>query len=260
MSRPEYIPREDFREWASAGQNSKLYSIGGKPASSFIAMCSHNKNPVRSMQREKKGYGYVKLYRPLDVIAKAKAMCLEVGPPYEAVVRMDIESLEAQRDALQQKVVALEKTLMESWATEELQRLAELCGLKELFSERDIVLAAKPFVRQCGIYFLVNNSKVVYVGQSVHASARIISHVQNKKFDKVTFIPCKQAHLDVLESLYIHHFRPPLNGGGVDGRIMSAPLSIATITEIVGMARIEMRANEEEAYQQRLAQRRMNNA
>jgi hypothetical protein len=69
--------------------------------------------------------------------------------------------------------------------------------------------------RICGIYFLVNRGKIMYVGQSVHIISRVIQHTYGKKalFDDraVFFLRCEKEELNDEEERYINMFRPPLN-------------------------------------------------
>ncbi len=100
---------------------------------------------------------------------------------------------------------------------------AELTG-RTLLTEEEIVAASSSWARSCGVYFLILNGRVVYVGQSVHVFSRINSHT-SKNFDSYAFVPCSEAMLNKLESLYIHVLKPPLNGTAINGMPV-APLSL----------------------------------
>lgn len=65
-----------------------------------------------------------------------------------------------------------------------------------------------------GVYFLVNNDDVVYVGQSTNPLSRIGEHVKSKfgKFDRVYFLPVPQFLLDTVEGGFIKLLSPALNG------------------------------------------------
>lgn len=65
-----------------------------------------------------------------------------------------------------------------------------------------------------GVYFLVENDEVVYVGQSVNPMSRIGEHLRSKagKFDRVYFIPVPQFMLDAVEGGFIKLLSPRLNG------------------------------------------------
>lgn len=79
----------------------------------------------------------------------------------------------------------------------------------------DEVLAGRMFFeRFCGIYFLIAQQEIIYIGQSTNVFYRIQQHLEHKKFDSFAFLPCAndKRELDRLESIYIHRFRPRLNG------------------------------------------------
>jgi hypothetical protein len=98
-----------------------------------------------------------------------------------------------------------------------------LCN-KALLTEEDIIKASAPWATATGVYFLIYKNKVVYVGQSTNVYSRITAH-HDKTFDSFAFIQCETNTLDGLESLYIHVFRPPLNGDHVHGA-KRAPISL----------------------------------
>lgn len=68
----------------------------------------------------------------------------------------------------------------------------------------------------CGIYFLVQGTEVLYVGQSQSILLRIGGHVAYcpRKFNRVLFIPVTADALDAEERKWIEHFDPPLNKTG----------------------------------------------
>jgi excinuclease UvrABC nuclease subunit len=80
-----------------------------------------------------------------------------------------------------------------------------------LKSEGEILLMAQPRPRRCGVYFLIENCKIVYVGQSIGIDARIGQHHADKMFSHVAYIECAQEQLNTLEALYINKFDPTLN-------------------------------------------------
>ena len=129
-------------------------------------------------------------------------------------IRQEVAELELQRGELQtQQILGAEA--------------ARLTG-KTLLREKEIVAGSMPVDKVCGVYFLIQSQRVVYVGQSVNVFSRILNHQAGKDFDSFAYIPCSPDILDRLESLYIHTLRPPLNGCAQDGTI-SAPLSLAEL-------------------------------
>ena len=122
----------------------------------------------------------------------------------------EIKALEAKRDELQQ--------------ADDFHMLSKTLGCKNFYSEEQIVKHATPWTGQAGVYFLVKLDKVMYVGQSVNVAVRIAQH-GDKDFDSVTIIRCDPKVLDLVESLYIHFLRPPLNGT-TTFKSMIAPVSL----------------------------------
>ncbi len=99
----------------------------------------------------------------------------------------------------------------------------ELDGTRLLRPE-EISFGASDWGTTCGVYFLLQDSEVVYVGQSVNIYSRIASHT-DKQFNRFAYVLCRKEHLDRLESLYIHCLQPKLNGGRGNAKIAPLPLS-----------------------------------
>lgn len=65
---------------------------------------------------------------------------------------------------------------------------------------------------QSGIYFLIKNFEIIYVGQSKNVLKRVMAHrMEGKSFDAFNFIPCPPEDLDAVESDYIAAFMPTMN-------------------------------------------------
>lgn len=119
------------------------------------------------------------------------------------------------------KIKAMEKRLAELSKYEELSALSAALNDRALLPPEEIVKGAIPFTLSSGVYFLVDNEEIVYVGQSVNVYSRISQHVI--KFDKYAFVPCPVNLLDRLESFYIHFLRPRSNGN-INAQEKSAPI------------------------------------
>jgi len=61
-----------------------------------------------------------------------------------------------------------------------------------------------------GIYFLIFNGSVVYVGQSVQLEKRIKCH-KDKEHDSIRIIECESNKLSIYESRWIKMFMPKYN-------------------------------------------------
>ena len=78
----------------------------------------------------------------------------------------------------------------------------------------DNVVNDYDYEKETGVYFLMKNNNVVYVGKSERCiNNRVIKHKKNKDFDDVYFIsitPCF-ANIDIAEYVYINVFNPKYN-------------------------------------------------
>lgn len=83
----------------------------------------------------------------------------------------------------------------------------------DLLTEKAVVDGSVPLTDACGIYFLLYERRIVYVGQSVNCRRRISQHEasKDKTFDAYHILPCAQTELDMLESLYVARFKPQFN-------------------------------------------------
>ena len=61
-----------------------------------------------------------------------------------------------------------------------------------------------------GVYFLCDNSNIVYVGQGKFAGQRAMSHFY-KKWDEVFVLPCGVEHLKSVEAAFISLLKPHYN-------------------------------------------------
>jgi excinuclease UvrABC nuclease subunit len=82
-------------------------------------------------------------------------------------------------------------------------------------SKEKILSDATDIPTVCGIYFLIKNNEIVYIGQSINIHHRITNHCRDKDFDKVSIIECNKASLDDLEKEYINKFQPIINLEGM---------------------------------------------
>lgn len=66
------------------------------------------------------------------------------------------------------------------------------------------------YERMCGVYFLVHNHEVVYVGQSTDVAQRLMSHRAGRafKFSSISWLSVPPAYLNMVESWYFHKFKP----------------------------------------------------
>lgn len=79
----------------------------------------------------------------------------------------------------------------------------------------DIAAKAVPMHKE-GVYFLLSQDKIVYVGRSQNIYARIGQHIQMGRitFDRVHTVAATGLHQERLEQIYIAAFMPEYNGNG----------------------------------------------
>jgi hypothetical protein len=80
------------------------------------------------------------------------------------------------------------------------------------YPREEIVRSAIPADIMSGVYFLIRDREVVYVGQSVDVFSRIARHRrEGRPFDSFNVMPCEPERMDALESLYIDALVPLFN-------------------------------------------------
>ena len=100
---------------------------------------------------------------------------------------------------------AIESVVDKTLPNETLQKLGHQASI-------DDILASKLFApKLCGVYFLIKQNSIIYIGQSQNVLYRIGTHSLRIDFDHFTYIPCKKAGLLKLETQMIKKFDPPLN-------------------------------------------------
>ncbi len=133
-----------------------------------------------------------------------------------------------KRDHLLVEIEALTKERNDLLLHEHFGELISTIGNKSLLRESEIVQQSSKWGGVSGVYFLIKQDRIVYVGQSVNVFARIGTHQTDKDFDSIAWLPCDKGVLDKLESIYIHTLQPPLNGRLNNGYI-NAPLALDTL-------------------------------
>lgn len=96
----------------------------------------------------------------------------------------------------------------------------------DLFDHEQILVMAGIKRRLCGVYFLIKDMEVIYVGQSINIHSRIEEHERTKVFDTFTYIECPRSDLNVIEAKYINKFKPSLNYD-INGRLV-LPMRLAS--------------------------------
>jgi len=84
-----------------------------------------------------------------------------------------------------------------------------------LYDETDIIANREMYRPICGIYFLIHEKKVIYVGQSTNIMKRLYEHKIRKSFKRIFtsyfIVECDSSELTRLEYAYIKKISPSLN-------------------------------------------------
>lgn len=224
--RPDFIPREAFRAWLKPKELNKHAMIDGILAASYAGRFERLGQPFQSRDGR---------FRLIDIVARARAHCHSVTPPPDG--KFAVECLRAKADELRSIVADLEARrailaaqVSQAEVVNALRGHAKSLTGATLLTEEEIVTQSESVADTCGVYFLIHRGVVVYVGQSVNVHARILQHRAQKEFDRFGFVACDESALDLLESIYIHVLRPPLNGE--QAGTPCAPLSLDKILKI----------------------------
>jgi hypothetical protein len=130
---------------------------------------------------------------------KIKREAVAANKCVSKTLKLEIASLRLELKALQKE-----------------KQFSEMCrfmGKKTLATKETIVAASLNLADLSGIYFLIKDKEIVYIGQSTCVFRRVYDHLWSKKiFDSFSYIQCEKKMLDKLESIYIHFYQPPENG------------------------------------------------
>ena len=84
--------------------------------------------------------------------------------------------------------------------------------------------------RRPGVYFLIRENKVVYVGKSIDMIQRLRSHMadQRMEFTHVTMLKLDsdEFELDIMEKMMIRKFKPPKNRDSMSRKMRGETYSL----------------------------------
>lgn len=86
--------------------------------------------------------------------------------------------------------------------------------IPDLLDWESVVRIAAPRNKTtCGIYFLLQGQRIVYVGQSINVHVRLDDHRRDKSkvFDGYAIVECRPKMLNAIEAAYIAKFSPKYN-------------------------------------------------
>ena len=237
--RPEFIPTEVFRQYMSPTQLNKYFRVGDIQASSYVSRCTRLGKPVMSK------FHQFSRYRPLDVVARARSEGKEISrtkKDQKPVYSSEIEKLKLEIAKLENRRTRTAHILA-------LDECSNRVTSRDMLLEEEIVAHSAGYDAACGVYFLVHEGAVIYVGQSVNVYARVYTHKQegHKLFSSFAFITCEKEELDILESLYIHALCPSGQGRSTHKNI-TAPYSMRQIIALGKREKYTRDQNCEERY------------
>jgi hypothetical protein len=145
-----------------------------------------------------------------------------------AIRKIELRDAYERKHLLKDQIEKLESKLTVLKQIDLMNEIANKVSGNTLLREHEIVSVSKPWQQFVGVYFLIDNGKIVYVGQSVNVYSRISQH--SKKFDSFSILPCQKNELDALESLYIHVLKPPLNSNDTN---TFAPMSMQKLMQYI---------------------------
>jgi hypothetical protein len=200
----------------TSGKLAALISIADKPPINFI---SKFKVPVHRKEFYQ-GSRYRNIYKMNDLIVMALKFEMVIGKPYDRIVQE--QQLDKFEEEIQQSYVKLDE-LRNAISEKErilskLEHSIQITGKQlqqalndPLLDEDEILLLAGIRRLKCGVYFLIKDEQVVYVGQSINITQRIAEHTKTKDFDTFTYVQCKREDLNRIEALYITKLKPKYN-------------------------------------------------
>lgn len=126
------------------------------------------------------------------------------------------------------------RSLAEAWAARQAAVVAGIPSLRDALSDHriasviprrfkeaaaaanyapdEIIASSFPVPSQCGIYFLIRDGEIRYIGQTKTLLYRLSQHSRaGRQFDAFSFIPCREDQLDELEKVYVTLLMPEEN-------------------------------------------------
>lgn len=93
-------------------------------------------------------------------------------------------------------------------ATKEIIKAIRQANLVNAFDLPRVVVRK---TKKIGIYFLIKNNNIIYIGQSADIEKRIIQHEAKKDFDSYSYYECDIKMLFIYERVFLDKYLPELN-------------------------------------------------
>lgn len=240
---PDFIDCSLLGEKQTLTQISKLFRIDGCGVTTYIRKMDEKGTPVARETVSHTGpRGYKHLYLIKDILVPAIANGLKVEKPLNEIEKSSYQELSERNKRLKRNIEGLKqkrkKLLSEiNLLTGNLSDIAPVLNQTRfsLVPKDALIEKSKNYGNACGVYFLIKENEVVYIGQSINIASRVTQH-RDKEFDSVSYVACHRDELDILESLYILAYQPELNGSNGNGPTGGTrPATPVTLSKIVQM-------------------------
>lgn len=240
---PDFIDRSILNEKQTLTQISKLFRVDGYGVTNHVRKMSEQGTPIpREVVSHTGPRGYKHLYLVRDIINSALNNGLKVEEPLTQIEKANYQELSEQNKNLKKSIENLKqqrKQLLSevNLLTGNLSDIAPVLNQTRfsLIPKSALIDKSKSYGDACGVYFLVKDNEIAYIGQSINIASRITQH-RDKDFDSVSYVACHKNELDILESLYILAYQPILNGSNGNGPTGGTrPATPITLNKIVRM-------------------------
>lgn len=216
----------------TAGQLEKHFTVN---LSSPISFISKFNLPHLRTEEAKTSHGFRKIYSAKELINYATSIGKHITKPKHEIEKIElIEKAKSQIGLLETK--ANELNLQISEKEEILLKINRQLNIafkrynqainEPLLDEDEILFLAGISKRKCGVYFLIKDEEIIYVGQSVNIEARIHQHRSTKSFDRFTYIECNSEDLNKIETMYINKLKPKLNYNSLGRLVLPMNLEV----------------------------------
>lgn len=225
---PADFDREWLRGWQSAGSISKrIFTLSGFSTANLIQEISSRRGgPLKCMAIpvDRGSHSHKYLYQPIQLlkILHCKNIKWDYGQSRVKSLSEEIRELEKERDSQQKRIARDSRSheLRKEGDAIRLQARKPSANSETLYpagkplSHEDIIkLSGAAPDSLCGVYFLICDEEIVYVGMSKNMLNRVQSHMSEglKTFNRIAYFPTMECSAKAVESYYISLFRPRLN-------------------------------------------------
>lgn len=199
-------------EWRTVGKLSEIIAINGPH--SFKTWFTAIKHRCRVVEEER-GQNIRRYYLVKNVWAMCQAHGMDLIDAQVALSkerdRLDrlVEEKRREYEQLLQRADRASRDLRDAAYQQTKLEQFLFCKNGQHDTPKALLLAIPPAPKG-GVYFLIKDDEVVYIGRSKNVLSRMVGHA-DKSFDRVLMIPIAEDLCGQLEARMIGWFLPPLN-------------------------------------------------